>query len=89
MKEKFLNYGCAMMAATAITVYFGNLGYHVILSIGTNKGYIKIRVFTEPNEELKLPSGYLYTDMEISHISEDDLTEKFDVIYFYFEYCNK
>ena len=89
MKEKFLNFGCAMMAATAIAVFFGNLGYHVILSIGTDKRYIKIRLFTKPNEVIILPSGYLYTDMEISHISEDDLTEKYDVIYFYFEYYNK
>lgn len=86
MKEKFLNFGCAMMAATAIAVYFGNLGYHVILSIGTNKGYIKIKVFTEPNEELKLPSGYLYTDTEISHIPNDYDTPAFYVTYYYFEY---
>lgn len=84
MKEKFLNYGCAMMAATAIAVYFGNLGYHVILSMGSDMGTIDVRVFTEPNEVIMLPSGYLYTDMEISHLSEDDRTPAFDVIYFYF-----
>lgn len=86
MKEKFLNYGCAMMAATAIAVYFGNLGYHVILSIGSQKVGIEVRVFTKTNEELTLPSGYLYTDMEISHLSEDERTPAFDVTYYYFEY---
>lgn len=86
MKEKFLNYGCAMMAATAIAVYFGNLGYHVILTIGSNQGYIKVKLFTKPNEVIILPSGYLCTSIESSHSSEYGLTEKFDVIYFYFEY---
>lgn len=84
MKERFLNYGCAMMAATAIAVYFGNLGYHVILSIGTDMGTIEVRVFTKPNEELKLPSGYLYTDTEVSHLTEDDRSPAFDVTYYYF-----
>lgn len=86
MKEKFLNYGCATMAATAIAVYFGNLGYHVILSLGTEMGNVEVRVFTEPNEEINLPSGYIYTRSEVSHLSEDERSPAFDVVYYYFEH---
>lgn len=86
MKEKFLNYGCAMMAATALVVYFGSLKYHVILSISNGVSGIEVRVFTKPNEEITIPSGYIYTKSEVSHLSEDERSPAFDVTYYYFEY---
>ena len=86
MNEKFLNYGCATMAAAALALYFGNLGYHVLLSLGTDMGDIEVRVFTTPNEEIITPSGYLYTKLKVEHYFDEGKTPDFDVTYFYFKH---
>ena len=86
MKEKFWNYDDAATQAAIIALHFGNLGYHTLMSLGSDKMNIEVRVFTKPNEELNVPSYFLYTRSEVSHLSDDERTPDFDVTYYYFEY---
>lgn len=86
MNEKFWNYDDAATNAAIIALHFGNLGYHTLMSLCSDKKGVEVRVFTKPNEELKLPPYLLYSWSGISHLSEDERSPAFDVTYYYFEY---
>lgn len=86
MNEKFWNYDDAATQAAILTLHFGNLGYHTLMSLSGDKKGVEVRVFTKPNEVLNLPPYLLYSRSEISHLSEDERSPAFDVTYYYFEY---
>lgn len=86
MNKKFWNYEDAVTQAAILVLHFGNLGYHTLMSLSSNKKGVEVRVFTEPNVVLNLPPYLLYSWSEISHISEDERSPAFDVTYYYFEY---
>lgn len=86
MKEKFFNYDDAATQAAILALHFGNLGYHVLLSLGTDMGDIEVRVFTKPNEEIITPSNLLYTKLKVEHYFDEGKTPDFDVTYFYFKH---
>lgn len=86
MNEKFWNYDDAATQAAILTLHFGNLGYHTFMSLSSDKQGVEVRVFVKPNEVLNLPPYLLYSRSKVSHLSEDENTPAFDVIYYYFEY---
>lgn len=86
MNEKFINANCAMMAAVSMWMMFTSLNLQCKMQNVKGASSIDVTVFLDGGEKVKIPKGYCYSSIQITHYKEDVTTPAFDTIRFTFEY---
>ena len=86
MKEKFVNFNCAQMAAIAMWLYLTSFKHHCNIVYRGKTCDIHVELYLNEDKDINIPNGYYYTSKEIEHFEGTEKVPNFKIITFTFEY---